>query len=304
MPITIADDLPAISILKTEGVPIKRQTDATRQDIRPLEIALLNLMPTKEATEIQFARLLGTTPLQIHLTLLTTGSYTPKNTPTSHLQKFYKTFNDIKKQKFDGLIITGAPVETMPFTDVAYWPELSEIFAWSRTHIHSNFAICWGAQAAAYYFRQIPKYPLPNKKFGVFQQRVFQPAHPLMLGFNDVFPCPVSRHTENRVADFPFGDNCIYLAGSEDSGLCLVDDTQYKTIYAFNHIEYDTHTLHGEYARDRERGQEIPYNYYPCNDFSQTPKNTWRAHAHLLFANWINMVYQSTPYSLDAIGSL
>ncbi len=305
MPITIADDLPAISILKSEGVMIKRHTDAVRQDIRPLEIALLNLMPLKETTEIQFARLLGASPLQVQLTLLTTDSYKAKNTDPSHIQKFYSHFAEIKHRKFDGLIITGAPVETMEFEEVAYWQELSQIFAWAKKSVYSGFAVCWGAQAAAYYFHQIPKYNLNAKKFGVYDQKILVDSHPLLAGFDDIYATPVSRHTENILGDFHNkSDRLLVLSTGDESGIGLVEDKENNFFYSFNHLEYDTMTLAHEYMRDKANGQTMPWYYYPNNQDELKPCNRWRAHAHLLFSNWLNIVYQGTPFDLDKIGAL
>lgn len=304
MPIKIPDQLPARHRLLDEGVMVMKESDATRQDIRPLKIALLNLMPLKETTELQIGRLLGATPLQLELTLLTTSSYTPGNISAQHLLDFYQSFDDIKQQKFDGLIVTGAPVEKLPFEDVAYWDELCAIFEWSKTHVHSLMGICWGAQAALNYFHQIPKHALAQKRFGVFCHQVTRPSIPLLRGFDDAFIIPVSRHTETRAEDVLTIPGLEVAAESPQSGVGLIHDAKNRRVYMLNHLEYDAETLNLEYQRDCERGSEIkiPENYFPENDPHKPPENRWRAHAHLFVSNWINEVYQTTPYVLDEIG--
>jgi len=304
MPIKIPNELPARRILEEEGVEIISETDAIRQDIRPMRIALLNLMPDKIRTEAQIARLAGSTPLQVEMTLLKTGSYKSKNTPEPHLIAFYQTWEEVQEEKFDGLIVTGAPIETMPFEAVDYWPELTAIFDWAQSHVYSNFYICWGAQAALHHFHGVPKHQLDAKMFGVFRHRITKPNVGLLQGFNDEFSIPVSRHTEVRCEDIPEKPGLDILAVSPESGLCLMQDAPHRSIYMFNHLEYDADTLKGEYERDLEAGTEIhlPKNYFPGDDPSQPPINQWRSYAHLLFWNWINEIYQGTPYDIEQIG--
>jgi homoserine O-succinyltransferase len=309
MPIKIPNDLPAFEKLQQEGVRLIGEDDALRQDIRPMQVALLNLMPEKPKTEMQLARLLGATPLQVELTLLTTSTYRPNTVPLSHLQSFYKTWDEVKSRKFDGLIVTGAPVEMMPFEEVKYWREITELFDWSRTNVHSCFHICWGAQAALNHFHGVPKHPLPAKRFGIYTHYVVERRDsqrpPLMRGLDDYFLVPVSRHTEVRAADLPADAGLEVLALSNAAGLCLVHEPAHRTVYMFNHLEYDTYTLHDEYCRDKASRADVslPVNYYPDDDPEKPPRNGWRAYAHLLFGNWINEMYQTTPYELDRIGS-
>jgi homoserine O-succinyltransferase len=308
MPIKIPNHLPAAAMLREEGVRVIGEDEALLQDIRPLQIALLNLMPEKPKTELQLARLLGATPLQVELTLLTTKSYQPKNVPQSHLQAFYKTWDDVRDEKFDGLIITGAPVEMIPFEEVEYWRELSAILDWTQTHVHSSFDICWGAQAALHHFHRVPKHILPAKRFGVYPHSLLErhdvqrPA--LVRGFDDVFYVPVSRHTETRVEDLPKDGGLEVLAVSRQAGLCLMQDAPHRHILMFNHLEYDTLTLQDEYRRDLGKRSDValPENYYPYDDVDQRPRNRWRAYAHLLFGNWINEIYQTTPYDIGEVG--
>ena len=304
MPIKIHNDLPARQVLEQEGVQIIRESDAIRQDIRPLKIALLNLMPNKIRTETQIARLAGSTPLQVEMTLLKTGSYTSRNTPERHLIDFYHTWDEVKGQKFDGLIVTGAPVETMPFEEVDYWDELAGIIEWSQENVFRSFYICWGAQAALHHFHGVPKHILERKMFGVFRHRITRPHSDLLRGFNDEFSIPVSRHTETRVEDIPEKPGLHVLAESRESGLCLMEDLSRKAIYMFNHLEYDADTLKTEYDRDVAAGEPIhvPVNYYPDDDPAQEPVNQWRSYAHLLFWNWINEIYQGTPFDIERIG--
>jgi homoserine O-succinyltransferase/O-acetyltransferase len=304
MPIKIPNDLPARRTLEVEGVRIIRETDAIRQDIRPLRIALLNLMPDKIRTETQIARVVGSTPLQVEMTLLTTGTYRPKNTPERHLLDFYKTWHEVRHEKFDGLIITGAPIETMPFEKVDYWDELTTIFDWAQTHVHSGFYICWAAQAALHYFHDVPKHQLEKKMFGIFRHLVLKPEASLLQGFNDQFSIPVSRHTETRKEDIPNKPGLTVLAESPESGLCLMEDVPHRAVYMFNHLEYDADTLKGEFERDKAVGQEIqiPRNYFPDDDPAQEPINQWRSYAHLLFWNWIGDIYQTTSFDVARIG--
>ncbi|MGD9508793.1 MAG: homoserine O-succinyltransferase [Geminicoccaceae bacterium] len=309
MPIKIPNDLPAFEKLQQEGVRLIGENEALRQDIRPMQVALLNLMPEKPKTETQLARLLGATPLQVELTLLTTSSYRPNTVPLSHLQSFYRTWADVRDRKFDGLIITGAPVEMLPFDEVKYWSELTQILDWSRGNVHSCFHICWGAQAALYHFHGVPKHALPTKRFGVYTHHVSERRDArrpsLMRGFDDYFLVPVSRHTEVRAADLPASAGLEVLARSNAAGLCLLHEPEFRTVYMFNHLEYDTYTLHDEFCRDRATREDIslPVNYYPDDDPEKAPRNGWRAYAHLLFGNWINEMYQTTPYELARIGS-
>ena len=304
MPIKIPNDLPARPILEEEGVRIIRETDALRQDIRPLRVALLNLMPDKIRTETQIARLAGSTPLQVEMTLLKTGSYKSKNTPEPHLIAFYQTWEEVRHETFDGLIVTGAPIETMPFEEVDYWEELTAIFDWAQTNVFRSFYICWGAQAALHHFHGVPKYELDKKMFGVFRHHITKKNVSLLQGFNDEFSIPVSRHTEVRSADIPDKPGLHILAESADSGLCLMEDLPHRAVYMFNHLEYDADTLKTEYDRDVAAGEEIhlPKNYFPGDDPAQPPINQWRSYAHLLFWNWINEIYQGTPYDIADIG--
>ncbi len=307
MPIKIPNDLPARTTLEREGVMVMTEEDAIRQDIRPLRIALLNLMPNKVRTETQFARLIGATPLQVEMSLIRMSDHKPKNTPQAHMIAFYRSFREVEKsgEKFDGLIVTGAPVELLPFEKVTYWNELRRIFDWTQTHVHSTMCICWGAQAALHHFHGVPKHALPRKAFGVFRHRNLKPASPYLRGFSDDFSIPVSRWTEVRMADLPRNRGLEVLMESDETGLCLVEDPEHRMLYMFNHIEYDTTSLAEEYWRDMEAGRDIqiPANYFPGNDPHATPENHWRSHAHLLFGNWINEVYQTTPFELEKIGT-
>ena len=304
MPIRIPDELPARRILEKEGVGVMTKATADRQDIRPLRIGLLNLMPNKIKTETQFARLIGASPLQVELTLVRITNHTPKNTPQEHMLAFYETWHDIKHQRFDGFIITGAPIEQMPFEDVTYWPEMVSILNWTQTNVHSTMHICWAAQAAMHHFHGVEKYPLSHKAFGVYQHRNLNPSSNYLRGFADDFAMPVSRWTEVRRADVPNDRNLEVLMESDDMGLCLINDPDHRALYMFNHIEYDTRSLAEEYERDVAAAKDIalPANYYPDNNPKNTPQNRWRAHAHLLFGNWINEVYQTTPFDLENIG--
>lgn len=304
MPIKIPHDLPARETLEAEGVLVIRDTDAIRQDIRPLRIALLNLMPKKIETETQLARVLAGTPLQVEMTLFAPSGHEPKNTPRAHMLDFYRPWEAIRAEKFDGLIVTGAPIERLPFEEVVYWDELRRIFDWSLTHVHGMFALCWGAQAALWHFHGVPKRLLPEKRFGVFAHRVLDQASMLTRGLDDEIRVPVSRHTETRRADLAGRDDLKVLIESDEAGLCLVHDRRLRHAHMFNHLEYDSGTLHAEYVRDLEKGEAIkpPAHYYPDDDPARAPMNTWRAAAHLLYANWINDLYQTTPYDLAEIG--
>jgi homoserine O-succinyltransferase len=305
MPIRIPDTLPARQTLVDEGVMVMDENTAARQDIRPLRIGLLNLMPNKIRTETQIARLIGATPLQVEMTLVRVSGHKSKNTAEDHLISFYKTWSEIKHEKFDGFIITGAPIELLDFEDVDYWDELQQIFEWTRTHVHSSFNICWGAMAAAYHFHGIPKYDLKQKAFGVYRHRNLDPASPYLSGFSDDFQIPVSRWTEMRTSDIEQHEGLQLLMDSDDTGPCLISEKEGKRLYIFNHIEYDSSSLKEEYDRDVAKGTpiEVPHNYYPSDDPAQDPQNRWRSHAHLLFGNWINQIYQTTKFDLAKIGT-
>jgi homoserine O-succinyltransferase len=277
---------------------------AHRQDIRALRIGLLNLMPNKIKTETQFARLIGATPLQVELSLIKITNHKSKNTPHDHMITFYRDWEKVRKEKFDGLIITGAPIELLEFEAVTYWDELQRIFEWTQTNVQSTFNICWGAQAALYHFHRVPKHALAKKAFGIYRHKNLSPASPYLRGFSDDFSMPVSRWTENLKSELPADKGLEVLMESEEAGLCFVADNPHRQLYMFNHIEYDTNSLGEEYRRDVEAGKAInlPANYFPGGNPSATPENRWRSHAHLLFGNWINEVYQSTPFKLEDIG--
>jgi homoserine O-succinyltransferase len=304
MPIRIPDRLPARDVLVKEGVMIMDESVAVRQDIRPLRIGLLNLMPNKIATETQIARLVGSSPLQVELTLVRIGSHKAKNTSDEHLISFYKTFEEVRHEKFDGFIVTGAPIETLPYEDVTYWEELREIFDWTVTNVHSPFFICWGAMAAIYHFHGVPKYQLGKKAFGVYRHANLNPASPYLAGFSDDFEISVSRWTEIRRSDIKPAMGLEVLMESDETGLCLIAEAEGNRLYIFNHLEYDSNTLGDEYFRDVTAGTpiEIPHGYFPGNDPSKKPLNRWRSHAFLLFGNWINRTYQTTPFDLNDIG--
>ena len=304
MPVKIPDTLPAKEILESENIFVMGEQRALTQDIRPLKIAILNLMPTKVQTETQLCRLIGNSPLQVDITLLHPATYDSKNTPIEHLLAHYETFESVQYQKFDGLVITGAPVEHMEFEEVDYWSELKEIMDWAETNVYSTFFICWGAQAGLYYHYGIPKYPLPAKMFGVFPHRVMSANEKLLRGFDDVFYAPHSRHTEVRREDIEKVPDVKILAESEEAGIYIVSSQDGRNIYVTGHSEYDPLTLQGEYLRDVNKGLDIavPKNYYPQDDPSRTPEVRWRGHANLLYGNWLNYhVYQITPYDLYQI---
>ena len=298
MPIKIPDTLPARDVLIREGVSVMSESDAVRQDIRPLRIGLLNLMPNKVRTETQIARLLGASPLQIELTLIRIGSHKAKNTAEDHLIAHYQTWADVKDQSFDGFLVTGAPIEKLPFEDVTYWDELVKIFDWTRTNVHSNLFICWGAMAAAAHFHGLPKYELGEKAFGVYRHHNLDAASPYLTGFSDDFQIPVSRHTEVRRADIAARTALKLLIDSDFTGPCLVSEPSARNLYMFNHIEYDSNSLKEEYDRDRSGGKNTrpPHGYYPNDNLKAAPFNHWRANAHLLFGNWINQIYQTVPF--------
>ena len=304
MPIKIPAGLPAEVILRREGVMLMREDEAARQDIRPLRIALVNLMPDKIRTEAQIARLVGATPLQIELTLVKMASHTPKTAPPFHMLSFYEDWDSVKHIKFDGMIVTGAPIEQMPFEEVTYWPELAALFEWSRENVHSTLSICWGAQAALHHFHGVPKHALEEKAFGVFRHRNLDPASPYLRGFSDDFSIPVSRWTEVRRGDLPADAGLSVLMESPDTGLCLIAEPAARRLYMFNHIEYDSTSLGEEYERDKAKGVAIalPRNYFPGDDDTRAPENRWRSHAHLFFGNWINEMYQTTLFDPREIG--
>ncbi|HOT63770.1 MAG TPA: homoserine O-succinyltransferase [Treponemataceae bacterium] len=304
MPVKIPASLPAARVLANENIFVMDDRRAMTQDIRPLKIAILNLMPTKEVTETQLLRLLGNTPLQIEITLLTMASHVSSNTSQEYLNAFYRTFESVRDQKFDGLVITGAPVENMPFDEVDYWPELVSIMEWSRTHVFSTLHICWGSQAALYHHYGIDKHRLDDKAFGIFEHRVLNQHHKLVRGFDEVFFAPHSRHTTIYKEDILKIPELEILAESDEAGVFLVASRDGRTMYVSGHAEYDADTLDREYKRDLSRGLkiEVPKNYYPDNDPARPPRVTWRAHANLLFVNWLNyFVYQETPYDIEKI---
>ena len=306
MPIKIPNDLPSTEVLLDEGVVLMREQDAVRQDIRPLQIAVLNLMPEKVKTETQLIRQLGRTPLQIELTLLTTGSYEAKNAPQGHMAAFYQTWSEVRERKFDGLLITGAPIERLEFEEVLYWPELTEILDWATSHVHSCYFLCWAGQAALYHYYGVPKYDLGRKLSGVYTHRRVEERHPLIAGFDDHFRVPVSRWTEIRHADIDQHDELSVLVESVESGICIIEDEARRRVFVFNHFEYDAGTLRDEYRRDVDSsgdGIVPPAHYFPGNDPSKEPQNDWRSHAQLLYGNWINEIYQTTPYDMSKIGT-
>ena len=304
MPIRIPNDLPATRTLLDENIFVMTETRAMTQDIRPLDILILNLMPTKIDTETQLARLLGNTPLQVNMELMHMSTYHSRNTPQEHLLTFYKTFDQICSRKFDGMIITGAPVEQMAFEEVDYWPELCEIMEWSTTNVHSTFHICWGAQAGLYYHYGIEKRQLPEKMFGVFEHTVDYKRSILFRGFDDRFMVPHSRHTTVDRADVERVPGLRILASSEEAGVYAISTGKGRRIFIMGHSEYDAGTLRREYVRDKEAGLSIrpPKNYFPHDDDTRPPVVSWRAHANLLYSNWLNYyVYQTTPYDLKKL---
>lgn len=299
MPVNIPRALPARQVLQDENVFVMSQDRAEHQDIRPLRIAIVNLMPTKIDTETHLLRLLGNTPLQVQVTLLNMGSHSSRNTPPEHMAAFYATFDQVREQWFDGLIITGAPVEKLAFDEVDYWQELTEVLDWSTDNVYSTMHVCWGAQAGLFHHYGIPKYDLPEKMFGVFEHQVLDPRVPLLSGFDEVFPAPHSRHTEVRAADIEAVDDLRLLAVSDDAGVYLAASRDGRRFYVTGHPEYERDTLGAEYERDVARGLPIavPRHYYPGDDPQRSPRVTWRSHAFLLYANWLNhCVYQGTPY--------
>ena len=304
MPIKIPNSLPATGVLESENIFVITESRAISQDIRPLHILLLNLMPTKVATETQLARVLGNTPLQVELELLQVKSHESKNVSQDHMLAFYKTFDQVRDNKYDGMVITGAPVEHLDFEAVDYWNELCEIMAWSKSHVHSTFHICWGAQAGLYYHYGIPKIPLASKLFGVFPHRVERKSSILFRGFDDVFMVPHSRHTTILREDVEAVGALKILASSPEAGIYAMATDQGRQVFITGHSEYDAETLEKEYLRDKNAGLpiDVPKNYYPGDDDTQPPLMSWRAHANLLYSNWLNyFVYQNTPYDLSEI---
>ncbi len=307
MPITLPATLPAFEVLSKEGVMVMTPDRAAHQDIRPLRIGLLNLMPKKIQTENQFARLIGATPLQIDLQLIRMTEHETKNTAAEHMATFYRPFADVAAsgEKFDGLIITGAPVEKLPYDRVTYWQELTRVFDWTQSHVHSTFGVCWGGMAMIYHFHGVQKHILDHKAFGCFRHLNLAHSSPYLRGFSDDFVIPVSRWTEMKQAEIDAAPGLTTLLGSEEVGPCLVEDPGHRALYIFNHFEYDSGTLKEEYDRDVSNGTPInvPMNYYPDDDPARQPLNRWRSHAHLLYGNWVNEIYQSTPYDLSKIGA-
>ena len=306
MPIKLPSELPAFDVLLNEGVMVMSQSKAEHQDIRPLRIGLLNLMPKKIQTETQFARLLGATPLQIELSLIRMSDHESRNTAAQHMESFYRPFSEVEAtgEKFDGLIITGAPIEHLNFSDVTYWAELQRIFDWTQGHVHSTFGVCWGGMAMINHFHGIKKHMLDHKAFGCFRHQNLAPASPYLRGFSDDCVIPVSRWTEMRQDEIDGGEGLITLLGSDEAGPCLVQDPLHRAIYIFNHFEYDSDTLKQEYDRDISEGTPInvPMNYYPDDDPTRPPQNRWRSHAHLLYGNWLSEIYLTTPFDIAAIG--
>jgi len=302
MPISVPDNLPALTDLQAEGVDIIAAGDAARQDIRPLRLLMLNLMPKKKETEIQFGRLLGCSPLQVEMTLMTTASYTPRNTEPAYLRRFYRCLDDVRDDYFDALIITGAPVETLDFEDVTYWQELSEIIAWSQTHCFRRLGICWGAQALLNCQYNLPKYALDEKLFGVFDHSLNDVAGRLMHGFTDNFPMPVSRYTYTDKDD-AMAAGLDVLAVSQEAGVGMLRHQKSGDLYVLNHLEYDADTLAAEYHRDASEGlgTALPKHYFPEDDATQMPVNRWRPFAFLLMSNWLNDLYRDTPFDLSSL---
>jgi len=304
MPIKIPDKLPAFQALQNEGVRVMTETAAIRQDIRPLQIGLLNLMPNKIKTELQIARLLGATPLQIELSLIRIGNHAAKNTAEDHLRAFYQTWEDARHRKFDGFIITGTPVETIPYEDVTYWSEMQQIFDWTETNTHSTINVCWGAMAALYHFHGVPKQALSEKAFGVYRQKITTPSSPFLIGFSDEFVIPISRWAEIRTADVAACPDVDVLAYSDEKGVCIAQTRGTRRLYVLDHMEYDATSLGDEYARDvaAKVPIKLPHNYFPNDDATQVPLNRWRPHGHLFISNWINEIYQTTPFEIGNIG--
>lgn len=305
MPLRLPDKLPAIELLKRENIFVMNESRALNQDIRPLRIVILNLMPLKITTETDLIRLLSNTPLQMEVYFMKLRTHTPKNTPIEHMMMFYKDFETLRKEKFDGMIVTGAPVESIPFEGVNYWDELRTIFDWARTHVTSTLYICWAAQAGLYHYYGIPKYSLPKKMFGIFDQRALDPQLPIFRGFDDVFHMPQSRHTEVRKEDIERVEGLRIIAESDESGVGIVMARGGREFFITGHLEYAANTLDNEYKRDRGVRADVgmPLNYYRDNNPDMPPIVTWRSAGNLLYSNWINYyVYQETPYDINLIG--
>jgi homoserine O-succinyltransferase len=306
MPITLPATLPAYDVLRNEGVMVMTPDRAAQQDIRPLRIGLLNLMPKKIQTETQFARLIGATPLQINFHLIRMSEHQTRNTAAEHMETFYRPFAEVEAsgEKFDGLIISGAPIEHLAFEDVTFWDELRRVMDWTQTHVHSTFGVCWGGMAMIYHFHGVQKHMLKAKAFGCFRHQNLNPTSPYLRGFSDDFVIPVSRWTEVRQTEIDAAPGLRTLLGSAEVGPCLVEDTGHRALYIFNHFEYDSDTLKQEYDRDvaADTPINVPLNYYPDDNPANPPKNRWRSHAHLLYGNWLNEIYQGTPFDLDDIG--
>lgn len=304
MPITLPTNLPAFDVLSREGVMVMSDIRAARQDIRQLRIGLLNLMPKKIQTENQFARLIGATPLQIDFRLIRMSEHQTRNTAAAHMEEFYRPFQEVKDEKYDGLIITGAPIEHLDFEDVTYWDELREVFEWTQTNVHSTFGVCWGGMAMIHHFHGVNKHLLDHKAFGCFRHRNLVPISPFLRGFSDDVLIPVSRWTEMRQPEIDAVPGLVTLLGSDEVGPCLVEDPAHRALYIFNHFEYESGTLKEEYDRDVASGKavSVPVNYYPDDDPARPPSNRWRSHAHLLYGNWINEIYQTTPFDMAKIG--
>jgi homoserine O-succinyltransferase len=304
MPIKIPDKLPAFEALLNEGVRVMTEAAAIRQDIRPLQIGLLNLMPNKIKTELQTARLLGASPLQVELSLIRIGNHVSKTTSEDHMLTFYQAWETARDRKFDGFIVTGTPVETIPYEEVSYWEEMQQIFEWTKTNVHSTMFVCWGAMAALYHFHGVPKRLLREKAFGVYRQTVLKPSSRYLHGFSDDFSVPVSRWAEINIADLEGRPDVTLLAFSEEKGACLMEDRNCGRLYMLDHVEYDSGSLADEYFRDVKANVPIklPVNYFPNSDPALRPRNRWRSHAHLLMSNWINEIYQTTPFDIGRIG--
>jgi homoserine O-succinyltransferase len=302
MPIRIPDNLPARKTLEHEGVVVMDSSRAARQDIRPLQIGLLNLMPNKERTETQFSRLIGATPLQVDLTLVRVTDHKSKNTSEDYLKTFYSTWEEVRARRFDGFVITGAPVANMPFEEVRYWPEMVEIMNWTQTNVHRTMFICWGAQAALHHFHGARRYRMDKKAFGVFRHRIVSPRSPWLHGFSDSPMIPVSRY--NDIDRQSLGPDLEVLIDNDEIGVCFIDDPTHRAVHMLNHLEYDNRSLADEYERDRKSGLDTPppLNLFPNGDTTVEPENRWRSHAHLLFQNWINEIYQTTPFAMEKIG--
>ncbi|WP_323013624.1 homoserine O-acetyltransferase/O-succinyltransferase family protein [Devosia sp.] len=302
MPIRSPDNLPARKTLEDEGVYVMDSTRAARQDIRPLEIGLLNLMPNKERTETQFTRLIGSTPLQVNLSLVRITDHHSKHTSEDYLNTFYQTWEEVREKRFDGFIVTGAPIANIPFDEVRYWPEMIEIMNWTQTNVHHTMFICWGAQAALHHFHGVRRYRMANKAFGVYRHRVLNLRSPFLRGFSDSPMIPVSRY--NDIERASLNPDLEVLIDNPEIGISMLGDEKHRAVHFLNHLEYDNRSLADEYERDQKAGLDtpLPANLFPGDDPAATPENRWRSHGHLLFQNWINEIYQTTPYELDRIG--